>query len=400
MAQDKVTIAHIVTTLELGGAQENTLYTVGHLNKDKYRVVLIHGPEGILENINKIPPPNQEEHKIGSPFIKHKIDSLIRHINPIKDWKAYRKLKCLFEEENVDIVHTHSSKAGILGRWAAKFAGVPVIIHTFHGFGFHDYQNFLVKKFFIFLEKITARITDKLIAVSEDNIKKGLSYGIGKREQYRLIHSGIQIEKFLDKNIDAQKKKKELGLDINSHIVGMIACFKPQKAPLDFIKMAEIVSTKLEDVQFVLVGDGVLRPEIERAVNERNLKNKVILTGWRTDIPQIMHTFDVFALTSLWEGLPRVIPEAFVSSKPVVATAVDGSKDIVRDGENGYLVSARDMETMAQRVVFLLINKQKAQEMGKEGRELILNSSFNIDGMVKDLEKLYRGYGSKIGERH
>ena len=130
------------------------------------------------------------------------------------------------------------------------------------------------------------------------------------------------------------------------------------------------------------------------------LENKVFLTGWRIDVAEIMQIFDVLVLTSLWEGLPRVIPEAFVSGKPVVATAVDGSKDIVRDGENGYLVSPKDMQTMAERVIFLLTNRQKAEDMGKKGKHLTLNSSFNIDGMVRDLEKLYSEYEPRIKKGH
>lgn len=396
MIENRINVAHIVTKLELGGAQLNTLYTVGYLNETKFRTLVMRGLGGILENTEKIPPYNQEKSKKGYPFIPHKIDSLVRQINPVKDWKAFRELKRLFKEEKVNIVHTHSSKAGILGRWAAKSAGVPVIIHTFHGFGFHDYQNFFVKRFFIFLEQITAKITDKLVAVSEENVKKGLRYKIGKKEQYTVIHSGIKFEAFLDVNVDIEGKKKELGIDINSRVVGMIACFKPQKAPLDFVKMAEIVTREIPDVQFLLVGDGVLRPKLEGLIKEKSLKNKVILTGWRNDVPEIINVFDIFVLTSLWEGLPRVIPEALISGKPVVATAVDGSKEIIEDGENGFLVPPRDVKAMAEKVIFLLKNKEKAEKIGKRGKELINNSSFNIDVMVKEQEKLYESYEDKL----
>ncbi len=387
MTKEKINVAHIVTKLELGGAQQNTLYTVQHLNKDKYKPMLIYGTGGMLDHIaNTL---HQEVKTCPIP-------QLIRRINPIKDWKAFKELKRLFKEEKVDIVHTHSSKAGILGRWAAYFARVPVIIHTFHGFGFHDYQNFFVKRFFIFLEWITAKITDKLVAVSEENVKKGLHYKIGKKEQYTVIHSGIKFEAFLDVNVDIEEKKKELGIDINSHVVGMIACFKPQKAPLDFVKMAEIVTCEVPGVQFLLVGDGVLRPKLEGLIKEKSLKNKVILAGWRNDVPQIMRIFDIFVLTSLWEGLPRVIPEALISGKPVIATAVDGNKEIIKDGESGYLVSPKDVKSMAEKVIFLLRNKEKAIQIGEKGKELINNSSFNIDVMVKKQEKLYESYEYKL----
>ncbi len=386
------TVAHIITKLELGGAQQNTLYTVGHLNIDKYqRVILCYGPGGVLENIENLPPENIEISQLpqANSFVRYRIPTLIRQINPIKDWKAFQELKRIFKEEKVDIVHTHSSKAGILGRWAAKFAGVPIIIHTFHGFGFNDYQKPWIKYFFIFLERLTAKITNKLVAVSKENVKKGLYYNIGKPEQYAVIHSGIKFENFWQVNVNIEEKKKELGINVNSGVVGMVACFKPQKAPEDFIKMANIVAKQKSDTQFLLVGDGELRSQLERLIKTYKLESKVILAGWRTDIPEIISILDVFVLTSLWEGLPRVILESFICRKPVVVTNIDGINEIVRDDENGFLFSPHDIKGMAEKVIFLLENKEKAKKMGEKGGNLIIQSSFNIDVMVREIEALY-----------
>ncbi|PIU83124.1 MAG: hypothetical protein COS68_05750, partial [Elusimicrobia bacterium CG06_land_8_20_14_3_00_38_11] len=286
----KIKVVHIITLLELGGAQENTLYTCEHLDKNKFDVMLLCGKGGILDAQTK---------NIRIYFVKE----LMREICPFYDLIAFIKIYKILKKEKPDIVHTHSSKAGIIGRWAAYYAKVPLIIHTFHGFGFNDEQNYFVRKIYILAERLTAKITDKLVAVSYENISKGLKNKIGNELQYTMIRSGIKLQDY-QIDIDFEKKKKEFGLK-NEHIVGMIACFKKQKAPLDFIKTAKSVCAEKPDAKFILVGDGVLRKRIEAEIKKLNLEKNVILTGWRKDTNEIIKIFDVFVLTSLWEGLPR-----------------------------------------------------------------------------------------------
>ena len=374
----KTKVAHIITMLELGGAQQNTIYTIEHLEKTKYEPILISGAGGILDQEVKNNP------QIRCFFIPH----LVRAISPLRDTLAFISLYRLLKSEKVDLVHTHSSKAGILGRWAAHFAKVPKIMHTYHGFGFNDYQKWWVRRLLIWLERITARVTDKLVAVSNENIKKGLKNGIGEEVQYAMVHSGIETKVFSEVSGDIDEKRKEIGIDKNEPVIGMIACFKPQKAPLNFIRLAERVCSVYPQAKFVLVGDGELRPKIEKLIAKLNLKNRVVLTGWRRDIPRIIHIFDVLVLTSLWEGLPRVFLEAWASGKPVVATDVDGARESIIDGKNGFLVEPDDLNRMAERVVWLIKNRDSAQKMGQEGRNT-LYPSFDIDCMVKDIEKLY-----------
>nr|NIQ17782.1 glycosyltransferase [Candidatus Aenigmarchaeota archaeon] len=323
----KIRVAHIITMLELGGAQQNTIYTVEHLDRDRYEPILISGPGGILDREVGNNP------RIRCFFIRH----LVRPISPLRDTLALISLYRLLKSKEVGLVHTHSSKAGILGRWAAHFARVPRIMHTYHGFGFNDYQNWWVRKLLIWLERVTARVTDKLVAVSGENIKKGLANGIGEEQQYTVIHSGIKNRAFSEINIDIDEKRREIGVEKNESVIGMIACFKPQKAPLNFIRLAERVCSIYSRARFVLVGDGELRPKIEKLIAELNLEKQVILTGWRRDIPQLIHIFDVLVLTSIWEGLPRVFLEAWACGKPVVATNVDGAREAIIDGKNGFL---------------------------------------------------------------
>ncbi len=375
----KYNVLHAITKLELGGAQENTLYTLRNLDRGRYNLFLITNDRGILvEEAKKI--------KDVKAFF---IPELIRPINPLKDLIALIKLFRFCRREKIDIIHTHSSKAGILGRWAARLAKVPIITHTVHGWGFYPKQNFLKRRLFIFLEKITAKITDKLIAVSRANIETGIKNRIEKKEKYTLIRSGIKPSQFQNVEVNIVEKKKELGLGLDTKVVGMIAPFKPQKAPLDFVKVARRVIGKKPKTQFLLIGDGELRPEIERSIKERDLEKEVILTGWRKDIPQILKVIDVLALTSRWEGLPRVFPEAMASGLPIVANKVDGAPEAIEEGVNGFLISVGDIRGMAEKIIALLDNPEMAKEIGREGREKVF-PEFDIDLMVEKIDNLYQ----------
>jgi glycosyltransferase involved in cell wall biosynthesis len=318
------------------------------------------------------------------------LPELMREINPLMDMRALLKirsiLKALKKTNSAMIVHTHSSKAGILGRWGARFAGADVIIHTIHGFGFHDHQSSPKRNFIILLEKVTAMITDKLIAVSKANIKKGVDVGIFPSHKTVLIRSGIKIEGFTGIRVKKAQKKKELGVAQNLSLVTMIGCLKPQKAPLDYVGVAHLVLQK-KDAHFILVGDGVLRGKVEKRADELGLGDRFTLLGWRRDIPEIMAATDIFVLTSLWEGLPRVLPQAMVMGIPIVATKVDGTPEAVTNGVNGFLIEPRDVKGMAEKILYLLDNPGKARDLGEQGRKMV--GEFDIWKMVTEQEELY-----------
>jgi len=365
----------------LGGAQQVAIYTTENLSRKRYDPILISGPGGILDDEVKNNPG------IRSFFIPE----LIRMVNPIKDAITLMKIWRVLKSERVDLVHTHSSKAGILGRWAAHFARVPHIFHTYHGFGFNDYQKWWTRKAFIWIERVTAWITDKLIAVSSENVKKGLANRIGKESQYAVIHCATNLKAFSEVKINLDRKRREFGIEPRSPVVAMIACFKPQKAPQDFIFLAHCVSQVLPSTRFLLVGDGELRSEVEELIRRFELERKVILTGWRRDVPEIMQIIDVFVLTSLWEGLPIVFAEAMASGKPVVATNVDGAKEAIIEGVNGFLVEPHNIEEFAMKVIKLINDRNLAQRMGKEGRRMVY-PSFDLTHMLKSIEALYEKF--------
>jgi glycosyltransferase involved in cell wall biosynthesis len=371
-------ICHIITKLELGGAQQNTLYTVGHLDRKRFEPVLIAGKGGILDSEAAALP------QVPTYFVA----SLGREINPFLDLITLVQLWRILRKERPQVVHTHSSKAGILGRWAARLAGVPVIIHTFHGFAFHDYQSKFVKQFYVLLERLTAAVTDTFIAVTSEDIQKGLAHGIGQKERYRLIRSGIDLSYYKMLSVNRTVKRRSLGLSDEHGVVTTIGPFKPQKNLFDFVRVAAMVSARVPAARFLIVGDGDQRKDIEALIGEMKLSGIVSLLGWRRDAGEILAASDLFVLTSLWEGLPRSILEAMILGLPVVANAVDGAREIVADGRTGYLVKPGDRERMAADIIKLLQDSALSRQMGECGRGYI-NNEYDINFMVRQQEDLY-----------
>jgi glycosyltransferase involved in cell wall biosynthesis len=372
-----VGVAHIITKLELGGAQQNTLYTVSHLDPARFRPLLISGEPGILDR--------EAENLPGVRFLQ--VPSLVRSMKPWLDTQALIRLTSVLRHVRPSIVHTHSSKAGILGRWAARLAGVPIIIHSIHGFGFTQYQNAITRRLLISLERSAASVTTQFIAVSEANRKLGIELGLFPAVRCSLIRSGIDLQAWSKVPVDVAAKRRQLGLDPRYPVVGMIAALKPQKAPLDFVRLAAWVNRDQPVTQFVLVGGGELRAAVEAEVSRLGLSGRFVLTGWRRDVQEILRCLDVFVLTSLWEGLPRVYLEALASGVPVVGTRVDGAAEVIADGQTGYLTEPGDVGAMAERVVYLLQHPDEARQLAERGRAI--PEEYDIHLMVQQQEAEY-----------
>ncbi len=373
----KHTVCHIITKLEMGGAQQNTLFTVSHLDAARFRAVLITGEPGMLDQDAKALPGVDV----------YQVPTMVRPLRPWRDLRALVFLTVLLRTLKPAIVHTHSSKAGVLGRLAAWFAGVPIIIHAIHGFGFTRYQHPLLRYLLLSVERIVARITTRFFAVSEANCRQGVTLGLFPADRCTVIRSGIDLAAFRQIRVDVPQKKRELGLEPTRPLVGMIAPFKPQKAPVDFVRMADLVHRIRPDVRFLLVGDGELREAVEAEREERGLSTVLRLAGWRRDIAGIMRCLDVLVLTSLWEGLPRVYLEALASGVPVVGTRVDGAAEVVREGLTGFLTEPGDVLALAERVLHVLAHPEEAKRMGLNGQALPLE--FDIHEMVRQQEREY-----------
>lgn len=327
------------------------------------------------------------------------VPSLVREIRPLRDLWTVVALSRLLRRVRPSIVHTHSSKAGIVGRWAAWLAGVPIIIHTIHGYGITPTQPMWLRSLLIGMERLTSLVTTHWVAVAQADIEAGLRWGLFTRSRVSLVRPGIAADAF-QAGISASERdlvRAELGAGPTDKLVGMVACLKPQKAPLDFIRVAELVCAERPSARFVLVGDGELRAPAERRIREAGLEDRVRLVGWRRDIPELMRCLDVFVLTSLWEGLPRVYLEARASGVPVVGTRVDGAVEVIQDGINGYLVEPGDVHGLADRVLYLLAHPVEAVNMGRNGRSLPVE--FDIHEMVLQQEAEYERLLAGLAEK-
>jgi len=319
----------------------------------------------------------------------HFCPSLTRQINPFADILALIHIYLIYRSYNNDIVHTHSSKAGIIGRWAAKLAGVPVVIHTVHGWSFNDYQGRIRKRFFIFLERITARFTTRIICVSNKDIETGLCHKIAPREKFVLIKYGIPLGEFRDRKADRKDKRREIGINNEDPVVGMISCLKPQKSPEDYVKAAIEIYKGFPSVNFLLVGDGVLKKRCQKILKGSPLDGRFIFSGWRRDIPEILDILDIAVLTSKWEGMPIAIIEALSKGKPAVITDAGGARELVKDGISGYVTRPGAYRDIAVKVMGILRDKARMDSMGREAG-LSVDESFDIKTMARDTDILYQ----------
>ncbi len=371
----KTKVCVIITKLELGGAQKVAVDLCKKTDKNKFETFMICGMGGILDD------------ETANSVKVYFVPDLVRQINPLKDFKAFIEIYKILKKEKPDIVHTHSSKAGIIGRITAFTAGIKAVIHTIHGFPFNDTQSFFKKNLYITLERLCAKISKILIPVSTENTVKGLSYKIGTQKQYHYIRLGIDIENF--KNLShAPLLKKELGLCENDKLVTTIGPFKPQKNLGDFIKTANIIVKKNKNFKFIITGDGDERPKLESLIKEYALWDNIFLLGWRRDISNILNSSDFFVMTSLWEGLPISTIEAMSCGLVPVVNDVDGQREIIKDGKNGFLIQPYDITDTAAKILYLSNNPEIKDKMSLEARQTI-NETFSIDYMIKRHEELY-----------
>ena len=373
----KAKVFHVITKLELGGAQKVTLMTLERLSRDRYDLALVTGPEGLLRGwAERIP----DLRRVWMP-------SLVREVRPLDDLKTLLRLWSFFRSERPDVVHTHSSKAGILGRWAARLAGVPHIFHTAHGFGFNDFQRPAVRAFYLWLERITTKITTRLVVVSYANADVGEKNRVFERGDWILCRDAISVEEFL-RETPRRTRLVEWGIPDDKLVVGMVACLKPQKSPVDFVDVAARVLKHTDKAHFVMAGDGELRPAVEARIQELGIGKNITLLGWQQDMPEVYRNLDIVVLTSLWEGLPCVFSEAMACNLPIVATNVDGAREAISDGETGFLHRPHDIEGMAQSVLKLLDRPELRDSMGAKGRDRVME--FDISTSVANLEAAYR----------
>ncbi len=390
----KPKVIRIIARLNIGGPAMHTILLSNGLNQGAFRDTLVCGTssasEGDMSYLGK--------DKYARPLI---IPELGREISLKKDFTAFLRLYSLMRRERPDIVHTHTAKAGALGRLAAALAGVPIKVHTFHGHIFDGYFSPIKAKTFIFLERILALFTDRLITVSER-----IKYDIVNRlkvtqdRKCAVIPLGLELDKFLDCERERGAFRKTLAIDDAAQLVGIVGRLVPIKNHRMFLNAARRLKSDLPGlkVKFIIVGDGELRGELEDYSHRLGLREDVIFTGWVKDLACVYADLDVVALTSLNEGTPVSLIEAMASGRPVIATEVGGIRDLISPDVNGILARSGDVDDFCSGLISLLNDSDKRRELGKRGRDSVA-VKYSKDRLIKDVEALYQNLISERENR-
>lgn len=381
-AQAPLQICHIITRMIVGGAQENTLLTVRGLMEKGHGVTLVTGPtrgsEGNLLVRNPLPGLQRVE-----------VPELVRELSPWRDWRAYRELRRHLAMRSYDVVHTHSSKAGILGRLAAHRCAVPAVLHTVHGQAFHRYERWWRNQLYIMSERCAARASDRILAVAQAMVDQCVRARVAPREKYAVVYSGMEMGAFLSVDPDPDLRR-QLGIPLHAPVIGKIARLFELKGHDYLLEAAGNVVQRVPDTRFLLVGDGPLRPRLEADVRKRGLENNVVFAGLISpdDIPRYTAIMDILVHLSLREGLPRTVVQALASGIPAVGFDLDGTPEVILENRTGHLCPAGDVDCVTNALLDLLQAPEKAAELGRAGREFV-RDRFDWRRMVDSIEQHY-----------
>ena len=373
---NRIRVLLVITRLELGGAQRVVLHTAKTLDRERFAVALAWGSGDLLDD-EAMAVPNLERFPVGS---------LVRPVAPISDFRALAALRAAIRTFQPQVVHTHSSKAGILGRLAARLENVPAVVHTVHGFGFTPLQSAPLRMALRAAERTLASSTDHFVTVSETDRQRGIEMGLFEPGRATVIRAGIDLDRFRAA-ADGDAARDRLGVPAESPLVTQIGNFKPQKAPLDFVRVAAAVREHSPEARFVMVGDGPLRTSAEELARSLGVADRMIFCGWWDDVPGLLAAATVSVLTSRHEGLPCSVVESLAAGVPVVATAVDGTVEVVRSGVNGFLAPAGDVRALAEGVCTILADEETRERFAAAASVGL--EAFDHDLMVRQQEELY-----------
>jgi glycosyltransferase involved in cell wall biosynthesis len=371
----KISVLHIHTLPVVSGSGINTFLTMHLSDKSKFISSLACKPNGKLETLVKTN---------GYKFFS--IQNFSGPVNPIKDLKTIFELLKLLKKNNFDIIHTHNSKAGFLGRLAGKINGKVKIIHTVHGFSFHEKEKWYKRYMFLFLEKLAASWADHLIFISSPLIEWAKKENLIK-QNYSKIYSGIELDKF-DTNKNKKELKQKFNISSNAFVVGEVAKLWDGKGHITILKAAKLLKNKITDLKILFVGEGNLRPILEKKIKEYDLENIVEITGFMNDVTEITSVMDIALLISDFEGMGRVILEAMACKIPVIGTKVGGIVDLIQNEKTGLLISPNNPKILADKILFLYNNPEIRQNLIKNAYKKI-NEKFTAKSMVKKINKIY-----------
>jgi glycosyltransferase involved in cell wall biosynthesis len=338
-----------------------------------------HGPEGKLLQAATLPP---ELDLVVEP-------SLVRNLHPLADIKAYFALRKYFRQEAFDVVHTHSSKAGVLGRLAAHKAGCPLVVHTVHGQAFHPYEKGWRNRLYISAERLAARRSHHIFAVAQAMIDQCVAAGVAPREKYSVVYSGMELEKFLKSRPDPELRS-QLGIPEGVPVVGKIARLFELKGHEYLLAVAGAIAQEFPQVRFLLVGDGNLRSQLEREVQRLGLQDNFVFAGLVApgEIPRYTALMDMLVHLSLREGLPRTVVQALATGIPAIGFALDGTPEVITHEKSGFVCPPQDTQAVRDAILTLLRDPERATQMGQAGQAFV-REHFGWRTMVERLETGY-----------
>ncbi|MCL2647859.1 MAG: glycosyltransferase family 4 protein [Phycisphaerales bacterium] len=387
-------ILHIITRLIVGGAQENTLLTCEGLHKRGHEVILLTGPsigaEGSLMQ-------RAEAGGYKVMLTPH----LVRSPHPWHDWRAYRKIENICRELKPDVVHTHSSKAGIVGRAAAwrvrgKNSKLETrnlklsVVHTIHGLPFHPYQNAAANRLWISLERWAAKRCDAIICVADAMTRQALAAGVGRADMYTTIYSGMEAQTFVSPGTTREQIRTKYGIPPTAFVFGTIARLQPLKGHDDLLTTANELFARVPDAHLMWIGDGIFRQRFEKMLAEKGWSDRVTMTGLvpPTEVPRLLPATDALVHPSYREGLARALPQGLLAGVPVISYDCDGAGEVCLDGQTGFLVKTGDAQGLCEAMVKMASNRAAAKAMGAFGRNYCMER-FPAEVMVRRIEELY-----------
>lgn len=376
-------VCHVITRLIVGGAQENTILTCAGLVRRGHEVTLAAGPETGPEGSMW-----DEARRSGAAAVC--VDSLRRNPRPIMEWRCLRELTALFRRERFDLVHTHSSKAGILGRRAAYCAGVPTIVHTIHGMSFNRTQGSVTRRMYRALERRAGRVTTAFLSVADAMTRQAVEAGLGPPEKFTTIHSGMDTHAYAPHEGQRRAIRAEWNISEQDVVVGTIARLFRNKGYDEMVGAMASAVERCNRLRFVWVGDGPDRDRYTAMLRRMGLWERVRLTGLvrPEEIPPLIAGFDILAHASRWEGLPRAVVQGLLMEVPVATFDNDGAPEVIVDGETGILARFGEVGGLADAIVRLAGDPALRWRMGVAGRRLCL-ARFDAERMVDAIDAWY-----------
>lgn len=382
LMKPRIRVLHVITRLVAGGADENTLATVEGLDKSRYEVDLIVGGQSDFDFAAQI----RSCRLITLP-------ELVRDPALLQDIKAFIKLCRIIRKGRYHIVHTHTAKAGMLGRLAGFACNTPLVIHTLHGSTFHDSLHPIRSRIYRLMERMAARATSQFVTVGDDLREIYLDARIGQADRYVTIRSGFDLDRFRLSPAEVGQRGKmmraSLNLTADQPVIGTAGRLETRKGHIYFLQAAQQVLQQFPQAIFLIAGDGPSRRELLNQAQSLGIDKSVYFLGHRYDIEDVMAAMDVFLLTSLWEGLPRVLVQAAALGKPIVSFDIEGVREVVVDGENGYVLPLRDVDGLTHCLARLIGRRQEAEKMGECGRRMV-TAEWDVTNMVQRISDLYR----------